>query len=74
MFIALWSARLGDIVEISGPSQILRYRVAEIHPRVATTDLTYLLPSTDERVTLQTSTGPLQTDPRFVVIALPEDR
>ena len=73
-FIGLWYTHLGDVVVISGPGRTLTYRVSEIHPRVAADDLSYLMPSPDERLTLQTSTGPNPTDPRFVVIALPADR
>jgi len=70
MFLSLWNVRLGDVVEIdTPPGGALRYVVAEIHPRVATTDITYLVPTDDERLTLQTSTGPNVGDPRFVVIA-----
>jgi hypothetical protein len=72
MFLTLWEARLGDIVEVASPSgAILRYAVTEIHPRVATSDLQFVLPTSDERLTLQTSTGPHVTDPRFVVVARP---
>lgn len=70
-FIGLWYAHLDDLIVISGPGMTLYYRVTEIHPRVASDDITYLLPSNDERLTLQTSSGPNATDPRFVVIAVP---
>jgi hypothetical protein len=70
-FIGLWYVRLDDLVAISGPGTTLYYRVTEIHPKVAIEDLTYLLPTDGERLTLQTSTGPNATDPRFVVVALP---
>jgi len=73
MFIALWAARVGDRVELVAPDgRVLAYRLMEIHPRVGPTDIGYLLPTDDERITLQTSTGPLATDPRFVAIARPE--
>lgn len=72
MFLSLWDARLGDIVEIELPSgAVLRYVVTEIHPRVATSDLEFVMRTPDERLTLQTSTGPRATDPRFVVVARP---
>jgi sortase (surface protein transpeptidase) len=70
-FIGLWYVHLDDLVVISGPGTTLYYRVTEIHPRVATDDITYLLPSDEERLTLQTSSGPDATDPRFVVVAVP---
>jgi len=73
MFLSLWSARAGDEVRLLGPNgTMLRYVVTEIAPRVPVTDLTYLLPTDDERLTLQTSTGPRVGDPRFVVVALPQ--
>jgi sortase (surface protein transpeptidase) len=70
-FIGLWYAHLDDLIVISGPGTTLSYRVTEIHPRVASDDITYLLPSDAERLTLQTSSGPNATDPRFVVVAVP---
>jgi hypothetical protein len=71
-FLGLWYARVGDVVVITGPGTTLSYRITEVHPRVGVADLTYLVPSTDERLTLQTSSGPNATDPRFVVVALRE--
>jgi len=70
-FLNLWYTHLDDLIVISGPGTTLSYRVAEIHPRVATDDITYLLPTPEERLTLQTSSGPNADDPRFVVIAVP---
>lgn len=72
MFLALWNVRVGDDVRITRPALgDLRYRVAEIHPRVDPADVSWLDPAGPERVTLQTSTGPYPSDPRFVVIAYP---
>ena len=72
LFIALWNVRLGDVVEIDQPPGVtLRYVVTEIHPRVDPSDLRYLEPSEDERLTLQTSTGSWTLSPRFVVVARP---
>ncbi len=71
MFLSLWDVRLGDVVEVTVPSgETRRYRVTEIHPRVVPTDVEYTLPTGDERITLQTSTGPNDADPRFVVVAV----
>ncbi len=71
MFLALWDVRLGDVVEVTAPSgETRRYRVTDIHPRVVPTDVEYTLPTGDERITLQTSTGPNDADPRFVVVAV----
>lgn len=70
MFLSLWNVRLGDIVELRWPDATLRYEVREIHPRVDPTDTSWLDPAGPERVTLQTSTGPVPQNPRFVVIAV----
>jgi LPXTG-site transpeptidase (sortase) family protein len=72
MFLTLWNARAGDEVLISTPPGIvLKYVVTEIHPRVPPEDTSWILPTSSERLTLQTSTGPSRDDPRFVVIAVP---
>lgn len=72
MFLALWYARVGDRVTIATPAGVeLRFVVTEVHPRVSPQDTSWLQPSGDERITLQTSTGPSREDPRFVVIAAP---
>lgn len=72
MFLTLWSARQGDDVWIITPdARELRYVVSEVHWRVAPTDLSWLAPTSSERLTLQTSTGPNPGDARFVVVALP---
>ncbi|HEX9269937.1 MAG TPA: sortase [Candidatus Limnocylindria bacterium] len=72
MFLSLWNARPGDEIYVSTPDlRALRYVVTEVHPRVAVTETSWVLPTTDERLTLQTSTGPNPGDPRFVVVAVP---
>jgi len=72
MFLSLWNARVGDEVRITTPSgHVLRYVVSEIHPRVLPSEISWAEPTSPERLTLQTSTGPNPGDPRFVVIALP---
>jgi sortase (surface protein transpeptidase) len=72
MFLSLWNARIGDEVWISTPDgRALRYVVSEVHPRVEPSDVSWAARSSTERLTLQTSTGPNPTDPRFVVVALP---
>lgn len=74
MFLSLWEAKVGDLVEIATPDgRVLTYEVSEVRPRVAPTDVSVAQPTEDERLTLQTSTGPDPEDPRFVVIALPRD-
>lgn len=72
MFLPLWDARVGDEVIVTTPDgRTLAYVVSEVRPRVPPTDTTVAQPTADERLTLQTSTGPTPSDPRFVVIALP---
>jgi LPXTG-site transpeptidase (sortase) family protein len=72
MFLTLWNARVGDQVSITTPVGVqLKFVVTEVHPRVPPADTSWLQPSGDERLTLQTSTGPNREDPRFVVIAAP---
>ena len=72
MFLSLWNARIGDQVSITTPAGIeIKFVVTEVHPRVPPADTSWLQPSGDERLTLQTSTGPNREDPRFVVIAAP---
>lgn len=72
MFLSLWEARVGDEVIISAPDgRTIKYAVIQVRPRVAPTDISVAEPTLEERLTLQTSTGPSPSDPRFVVIALP---
>ncbi|TME27710.1 MAG: sortase [Chloroflexi bacterium] len=72
MFLTLWNARVGDEVFVSTPAgTALKYVVTEVHPRVSPDDTSWIQPSPTERLTLQTSTGPDRTDPRFVVVAAP---
>jgi hypothetical protein len=73
MFLSLWNARVGDQVSITTPAGVeVKFVVTEVHPKVPPADTSWLQPSADERLTLQTSTGPNRDDPRFVVIAAPE--
>ena len=73
MFLSLWSARVGDNVSITTPGGVeIKFIVTEVHPRVPPADTSWLQPTDDERLTLQTSTGPNREDPRFVVVAAPE--
>lgn len=69
MFLSLWNARVGDVVIVRTPNGQQQYTVAEIHPRVPPTDVSWAGPTSDTRLTLQTSTGPNSDDPRFVVVA-----
>ena len=71
MFITLWNIRVGDAVDLRWPDATLHYIVQRVVPRVSPTDTSWLDPHGPERLTLQTSTGPVASDPRFVAIAVP---
>lgn len=73
MFITLWNVRVGDTVELRWPDATLHYSVESVIPRVSPTDTSWLDPRGPERITLQTSTGPVASDPRFVVVAVPRE-
>jgi LPXTG-site transpeptidase (sortase) family protein len=73
MFISLWDVTVGDQVTITTPTGAeLKFKVTEIPGRVPPQDISWLKPTADERLTLQTSTGPNRGDPRWVVIAAPD--
>jgi LPXTG-site transpeptidase (sortase) family protein len=71
MFLNLWNARVGDRVIVRTSANAFEYVVAEIYPRVPPLQTSWAGPTTDTRLTLQTSTGPNGDDPRFVVVARP---
>jgi LPXTG-site transpeptidase (sortase) family protein len=72
MFLSLWNARAGDEVFVRAPDgQVFVYVVRDILAKVVPTDVSSTWPTATERLTLQTSTGPLPADPRFVVFAFP---
>ena len=72
MFLALWKAHVGDQVLITTPDRgALKYVITEVHERVATDDVSLVQLTDSERLTLQTSTGPNPSDPRFVAVAVP---
>ena len=72
MFLSLWNARPGDDVRVAAPDgQLFLYVIRDVLPRVAPTDVSSTRPTSTERLTLQTSTGPNASDPRFVVFAFP---
>lgn len=71
MFLNLWNARIGDQVTLTTQNGVrIEYQVTEVHPRVPWQDTSWIQNTPDTRLTLQTSTGPNPTDPRFVVIAV----
>src|SRR5262249_6411691 len=70
MFLSLWNAKVGDEVFVSTPDgRTLTYVIGEVRAKVPPSDTSVVQPTDDERLTLQTSTGPDPDDPRFVVIA-----
>jgi sortase (surface protein transpeptidase) len=72
MFLSLWNARLGDEVHVTAPGgQLFVYVVRQVLPRVSPIDVSSTQATASERLTLQTSTGPNGSDPRFVVFAFP---
>lgn len=72
MFLSLWNAKEGDDVLVVAPDgRTLRYVVIEVHPKVPYNEVSWAMPTPEERLTLQTSTGPNPHDPRFVVVAKP---
>jgi LPXTG-site transpeptidase (sortase) family protein len=70
MFWNLHNTKIGDVVMVDyGGGKVLRYRIAEIHPKVDWKDLQWLQPTSDDRLTLQTCNGWRDEDPRFIVVA-----
>jgi hypothetical protein len=60
----LWNAREGEEVVITTPgARELHHVVREVHPSVDPTDVSWAAPTSGERLTLQTSTGPTPGDP-----------
>jgi len=72
MFLSLWEARVGDVVELDLADGTTRaYVVAKVLPKVPWDAVRYLRPTAGEQLTLQTSTSYHPTSPRFIVIARP---
>jgi LPXTG-site transpeptidase (sortase) family protein len=70
MFWRLHDLRIGDVVEVDyGNNKVYKYRVSELHPNVNWRDLSWLQPTSDDRITLQTCNGWKDDDPRFIVVA-----
>lgn len=70
MFLKLWNAKLGDRVRITATDGTrFDYAVTRIVPRVDPADTSWLDPTGPERLTLQTSTGPTGSEPRFIAVA-----
>jgi LPXTG-site transpeptidase (sortase) family protein len=72
MFLNLWKAREGDVVELGLVDGTTRtYVVDQVLPTVPWNAVKYLRPTATEQLTLQTSTSYHPTSPRFIVIAHP---
>ena len=72
MFLSLWDAVVGDRVDLTLVDGSKRsYVVDKVLPKVPPDAVEYLQPTQVEQLTLQTSTGPDESYPRFVVIAHP---
>jgi LPXTG-site transpeptidase (sortase) family protein len=70
MFGRLHDLHAGDVIEVDyGGARVLRYGVSEIHSGVNWKDLSWLTPTVDDRLTLQTCNGWQDDDPRFIVVA-----
>jgi len=70
MFWNLHNLHIGDVVVVDyGGGKTLRYRIAEIHPKIFWKDFVWLQPTADDRLTLQTCNGWRDEDPRFIVVA-----
>jgi LPXTG-site transpeptidase (sortase) family protein len=70
MFWNLHNLNVGDTVEVDyGGGKVNRYRVSEIHGSVNWKDFSWLQPTSDDRLTLQTCNGWKDEDPRFIVVA-----
>ena len=71
MFWNLHHLNIGDKITIDyGGGKTLQYRVSELHTSVDWRDLEWTLPTSDDRLTLQTCNGWRDEDPRFIVVAL----
>jgi LPXTG-site transpeptidase (sortase) family protein len=70
-FVNLKNARIGDLVTMRLSSgRYVKYKVSAVH-NIAWNDDRWLLPTSSERITLQTCLGPYMTSRRLVVIAVP---
>ena len=70
-FVNLKYARVGDLVTLRlGTGRYVKYKVSAIH-RIAWNDDRWLLPTSSDRITLQTCLGPYVKSLRLVVIAVP---
>lgn len=72
IFLPLWDAVEGDRILLTlADGSTACYEVDRIDAALPWNDLSVLLPTDHEQLTLQTSTSYTPTAPRFVVVALP---
>ena len=72
MFLNLWKAQVGDVIELDLVDGTARpYVVDKVLPKVPWDAMKYVRPTKTEQLTLQTSTSYHPTSPRFIVIAHP---
>jgi len=72
LFLSLWEAVEGDRILLTlADGGTACFEVDRIDPAIPWNDLSVLLPTDHERLTLQTSTSYTPTAPRFLVVALP---
>jgi len=72
LFLSLWEAVEGDRILLTlADGGTACFEVDRIDPALPWNDLSVLLPTDHERLTLQTSTSYTPTAPRFLVVALP---
>lgn len=70
-FVDLKYARMGDLITLHlSNGKYVTYKVTAMHS-IAWNDDRWLLPTSSDRLTLQTCLGPNVTSPRLVVIAVP---
>jgi LPXTG-site transpeptidase (sortase) family protein len=70
MFWNLHNLNIGDTIEVDyGGGKVNRYRVSELHKSVNWKDFSWLQPTSDDRLTLQTCNGWKDDDPRYIVVA-----
>ncbi|MFN2463930.1 MAG: sortase [Candidatus Dormibacteria bacterium] len=70
MFWELHDLNIGDTIEVDyGGGKVVKFAVTELHRSVSWKDFSWLQPTGDDRLTLQTCNGWRDEDPRFIVVA-----
>jgi LPXTG-site transpeptidase (sortase) family protein len=71
-FLALWQAQVGDVIELElADGGRARYAVSRVMREVTWNDLSWIEPTPNEVLRLQTCTSYGKTAPRFIVEARP---